>query len=221
LAAQAHADGIVVVRGRCIVNGVRAPQKFCWVPLSGPLTAMEYLQAYAHGAPPAPPCPGCAGPTLRHGRFWRQLADDASHPTPIPIYRVRCPRQDCPVVTITLYPPFVTPYMPFPTAVREQVLRDHDERHMPWHRLAQAHGVAQDTVRRWARGLRARAAALRAGFLALTIAYDSHVRLPPARDPPSLWALGDAAAHAVDAPGSPRLAVARLALTLSPLPVWA
>lgn len=220
-AAQARADGIVVVRGRCVVNGVRAPQKMCWVLLSGPLTTEQYLAAYAHTPPPAPPCPGCTGPTIPHGHFWRRLADDTAHPTLIPIYRVRCPRADCPVVTITLYPPFVTPYMPFPTAVREQVLRDHDEHRTPWHRLAQAYGVAEDTLRRWARRLRARAAALRAGFLALAIAYDPHARPPPARDPPSLWALGDAAAHAIDAPGWPSLAVARLALALSPLPVWA
>lgn len=219
--AHVHTGAVVVVRGRCIVDGVRAPQKLCWVLLSGPLTATEYLEAYAHAPPPAPSCPGCGGRAVHHGRYLRLVADDPAYPTPIPIYRARCEREDCPVVTITLYPPFVTPYMPFPTDVREQALRDHDERLTPWHRLAQAHRVAEDTVRRWARRLRVRAAALRAAFMAIAITYDPHSRLPPARDPPSLWVLGDAAAHAVDASGWPRLAVARLALTLSPLPVWA
>jgi hypothetical protein len=219
--ARDLADGIDLVRGRCIVAGERAPQKLCWVLLVGPLTVGEYLDAYEDTAPPRPPCPACGGVTVLHGSYWRLVAEDPVRPTLVRLYRVLCKEPGCPVVTVTLYPPFVTPYMPFPTAVREQAMRDHDGGSASWRHLAQAIGVTLDTLRRWARQLRARAASLRAGFLSILVDTDIQFRLPRARDGPSLWVLADAAAAAVGRSQWPRLAVARLALDVGPLPVWA
>lgn len=223
--AQGQTGPVVVVCGRCIADGIRAPQKLCWVLLDGPLTVGEYLEAYGDGErrPPKPPCPCCGGPTVYHGSYERLVADGESGPAvSVTILRVRCPSRDCPVVTITLFPPFVTPYVRFATPVRERVLRDHDEHGTPWEHLAEASGADPDTVRRWARSLRLRAAALASGFAAIALSYDPAARLPPARaGPAALWALGDAAAKGLDLPHWPRLAVARLALIAGPLPVWA
>jgi hypothetical protein len=219
--ARGQAGGVVVVRGRCIVDGARAPQKLCWAPAAAPLSVQAYLKVCGHSPPPSPACPGCGGPTVRHGVYWRRVADDSVRPTPVPIYRFCCKRPDCPVVTITLYPPFITPYMPFPTAVREQAVRDHDEHHTPWDALARVVGVAPDTLRRWARRLRARAAALRAAFVAIVITSDALASLPPSRDGPSIWVIGDGAAHRIGLPSWPRLALTRLVLTQGPVPVWA
>jgi hypothetical protein len=214
-------DGIVVVHGRCIVSGVRAPQKLCWSLLAGPLTLDEYLDLYRDRRPPAPPCPACGGPTGYHDTYERYVAEDSADPTLVPMYRFRCRRADCPVVTITLYPVFITPYMPVPTQMREDAVRAHDEGRMSWERIAEAVGVASDTVRRWARRLRARVPDLAAAFMAAVAGFDPTANLPPARAGPSLWALGDAAAGAVGFTPWPRLAVGRLDLSRGPMPVWA
>lgn len=216
-----QASGIVVICGRCVHADVRAPQKLCWALLPGPLTVDEYLSLYHDRRPSAPPCPACSGPTVYHGVYERNVAQDPVIPTLVPIYRFRCRRADCPVVTITLYPPFITPYMPFPTAVREDALRAHDQERVPWERIAQGLGVAPDTVRRWARRLRARAIDLAGAFMAGVSACGPTLALPPSRDGPALWALGDAAAHAVDHTDWPRLGIGRLDLIRGPMPVWA
>jgi len=209
-----------VVRGRCIVSGVRAPQKFCWVQLPGPRTLKEYLARYTDQPPKPPLCPLCGTQTRSHARFWRHVAEDPLYPTRVPLYRALCPNPQCPAVTVTLYPPFLTPYSQFPTEIREGAVRDHDAG-VAWSRIAAQVQVSIKTLRRWARRVRARAAALQAGFFCILIRFDAQSRLPSARDGPSLWALGDCAAALVQCPDWPRLSVARFPLRSPALPVWA
>ena len=217
----APVDGIVVVHGRCIVGGVRAPQKLCWAVLLEPVTLDDYLGLYADHQPDPPRCPACGGPTGYHGTYTRNVANDAGTLTPVPMYRFVCGRAECPVVTITLYPVCITPYMQVPTQVREDAVRTHDEGRMSWERIAEGIGVASDTLRRWARRLRARAPALAAAFMAAVSDFDPRAILPPARAGPALWVLGAAAADAVHLTRWPRIAVARLDLIRGPMPVWA
>jgi len=220
-AVSAPEDGIVIVHGRCIVAGVRAPQKLCWTPLGGALTVAEYLDACARQRPQAPSCPACGDPTAYHGTYERGVAEDSATRTMVPIYRFRCRRADCPVVTITLYPVFITPYMTVPTPTRENAVRTHDEGRLTWERIAEDIAVSSDAVRRWARRLHARVPDLASAFVAVVVRFDPTVSLPPARAGPHLWLLGDTAAGAIGLTPWPRLAVTRLDLTSGPMPVWA
>lgn len=219
---RANPGPIDLVRGRCILAGVRAPQKLCWVLLSGVPTLDEYLSAYGSVSPPAPACPGCSGETARHGSFMRRLAIDPVWSTAVRLYRALCKNPGCPVVTVTLYPPFVTPYQAVPTPVRENLVREHQQGAVSWDALAAKSGFHRDTLRRWARAINARAGALRAAFVTLLDWAAPAHHDPQGVGPPSLWGVADDCARALALP-VPRLAIARLTVPgriLVALPVW-
>lgn len=220
--ARPEACPLDVVRGRCIVAGSRAPQKLCWVLLAGVPTLEGYVAMYGDRSPPPPPCPACRGPTVRHGSFERHLALDPVRPVPMRLYRAKCNRSSCPVVTITLYPPFVVPYLQVPTEVRDDAVRAHQEGAGSWSRLADRLGYSVAALRRWERAVRARMGDLKAAFLVLLDRYASAHSPSAGRSPPALWTLGDLCAQALDLSSFPRLAIARTVADplLVALPVW-
>ncbi len=214
---------IDLVRGRCIVLGVRAPQKVCWVTLNGVPTLDAYLAAFGDRSPPPPMCPACRGPTVRHGSFIRHLAMDPALSMPIRLYRAKCNNQDCAIVTITLYPPFILPYLQVPTATRDDAVRSHLEERIAWRKLAARLGYHPRTLRRWDRAIRRRTADLQAAFLVLIDWFApsdhlSHDRRPP----PTLWDLADRCADVLRLQAMPGLAPARTVATvfLAAVPVW-
>lgn len=211
-----------MVRGRCIVAGTRAPQKLCWVALSGVPTLEDYQAIYGDRSPPPPPCPACRGPTVRHGSFERHLAIDPVLPVSMRLFRAKCNLASCPVVTITLYPPFVLPYLQVPAQVRDDAVRARQEDATSRPQMAKLIGYTVPALRRWERAVRKRTGELKAAFLVLLDRYAPAHLPPPSRPPPSLWELSDVCALALDFASLPRLSIPRVALDplLVRLPVW-
>lgn len=218
----APGSGCTVVRGRCESNGVRALQKICWLTLGENLTPSEYLRRYSAQAPPHGPCPACDGSLDGHGKFLRLLMEEDGGEIRLPLYRCLCPNPDCPVVTVTLYPDFVTPYGRHETRIREGALRRHDEEQISWERTAELAGVSPDTVRRWDRDFRIRLPLLLAGLFFLCVSLDPDLPLAQVEDAP-VWRTLDRIAGLLNRPFCGlRLALARdrLPVSLRAPPRW-
>lgn len=220
-----HAAEFLVLRGRCEVRGEAALQKICWVHIDGASSPDAYLKQCAQGSVSVGFCPACGTRLKFHGRFWRKLRKTDGEEIRIPLYRGLCKNADCPVSTVTHYPPFVTPYQRCQTEVREQALRSHEEEHVSWEQAAETAQVSPDSVRRWARDLRLRIPVLYAVLFALLLILDpSGFALTPNL---TVWTVADRLAELLDcSAGRPRLALSR-ALLPPPLrgpprwPVWA
>ncbi len=211
-----------VIRGRCEVLGERAPQKICWLPLGSFSTAADYLAQYADISPSPGACPVCGSRLEPHGRFFRSLQLHSGEEIQIPLYRGLCKEDDCPIVTVTLYPAFVTPFGRAETRIRESCLRAHDEEHLSWERCGEQQGVSPDTARRWGRDFRPRVTLLTGVLLAVLFTFDSRFLLPP---DPTPWPLLDQTLDLLGLDvGLPRLSVSRVLLpsTRAPprWPVW-
>lgn len=217
---------LVVCRGRCILDGVGAPQKICWSLADAPLTVLDYLAAVAVSPPALGPCPVCGGVLWRHGLFWRYLLEaGADLPVRVPIYRGRCPAKLCPIVTVSFFPSFVTPLVRSETAVRERVLRGHDESTAPLERLAEHAKVSLDTARRWVRAFRPRSDALHRLLLVtcLLFSIDASFALP---DGATVWQAADHVRRLLDRDAClPALTLSRLDIAPrappAGWPVWA
>jgi len=169
------AHGIAVCNGRCYPGGAKAKQKLSWVAMSEPLTEEEYRRRYsAMAPPPLEPCPGCGGRLGHHGHFERQYAQDGML-EPL-LFRGICRNPECPVVSVTHYPPFVTPYSVFPTQLRETAIL-----------ASLSHGVvaaaakigcSARTVLRWRQALGERLRELISGVTGLIMRLDPLWVLP-------------------------------------------
>lgn len=169
------AGKIPVVNGRCIVDGVRAPQKCCWVQLRKPLTVKQYQKKFDKGLIQLEPCPSCRGRLEMWGSCPRTLQDgEPQSMRGLRLLRGRCRNAECPVCTVTHYPCFITPYLTVSTAEREAAVRAHEEQGLSWSRLQKVEkkGWVAATVQRWVRRLRKRAAAVTIGVLAVWQALD-------------------------------------------------
>lgn len=221
-----EAADLAVVRGRCIVDGKAAPQKICWSLADAPLTVDAYLATVKVSPPALGPCPACGVTLWRHGVFWRDILDlGVDLAVRVPIYRGLCPRKLCPIVTVSLFPSFVTPMVQAATAVRERVLRRHDERAASLERLAEDAQVSFDTARRWVHAFRLRSGALHGLLLALCIllSLDASFALP---DGATVWQAADRVRRLLDRDAClPGLALGRLDIAprAPPVgwPVWA
>lgn len=159
---------VAVVNGRCIAGGERAQQKCCWVPLSQPMTPTEYRERLEAKTIPLEPCPCCGGRLVPWGSCPRKLAEgEPPVLEDLRLLRGLCPNPACPVCTVTHYPCFVTPYHTVPTAAREAAVRAHMEEDRSWSEVGQCLPWAPASVRRWERGLAARAAEVITGLLAV------------------------------------------------------
>ncbi len=215
------ANGIAVCNGRCYPNGERAKQKLSWVAMSEPLTEEEYRARYsATVSPPMEPCPDCGGRLGHHGHFERQLTANGEL-EPLLLFRGICRNPDCPVVTVTHYPPFVTPYSVFPTAVRETAILTSLRQGLET--AAAAIGCSARTVLRWRRALGARLGELVSGVATLIMRLDPLWSLPGEQvGVGAAFALLIRARELTLRQASPLLAVARLPRPWpSALPVFA
>ena len=112
-----------MANGRCYPGGVKAKQKLSWVAMSEVLTEEEYRRRYDEAASPVmEPCPGCGGRLRYLGHFERRFLDDGVL-EPLMLFRGICGNRACPVVSVTHYPCFVTPYSVFPTHLREAAIQ--------------------------------------------------------------------------------------------------
>lgn len=164
---RAVSGKIDVVNGRCWSYGEPAPQKFSWVQMSELLTEEEYRAKYTDQPPPLEPCPGCGGRLNHHSSYQRGLGEEGiALVNPLPIYRGLCTNDDCPVVTVTHFPCFVTPYEVAPTALREKVVRAHVAGRS-WAALEDESRYSAATLRRWTAEVKERAAEVTVGLLAV------------------------------------------------------
>ena len=229
-----ESDGLDSCRGRCRLGAVRAPQKCCWVALSEPMTEAEYWRRYEDEPPPLEPCPCCGGSLQHHGRFPPLLAsEDGTTVEPLWLYRGLCPNPACPIVTVTHYPCFVTPYKLVPVGRREAAVRAWAEQGESWAALSRASGYEAKTLMRWTAEVLGRAAEVTTGLLGVWHHLDPQAPAdvgdepgPRARlramfrvcDPVAAWL----SAVEVWRAHPPRLSVARLFRPPGPslLPVW-
>lgn len=216
---------LYLVRGRCVVLGEPRPQKMCWLPLAGGLTVGEYMAAYGTAAPPMGPCPGCGCLLNHHGCFFRTVTVHGEGAVQVALYRGLCTNSACPVVTVTHYPPCITPYERQVTQVREDVLREHDTHRTPWESLAERTEVAVDTVKRWGRAYASISGALGAAWLSFLAAVDPSFTVPAKSVGAALWAVADRCARVMGLEDQPRLCLTRAAepigAALIAWPVWA
>lgn len=156
--------------------------------MSEPLTEGEYRRRYGETLPPSmEPCPGCGGPLGYHGHFERDLSE-AGIVEPLVLHRGICRNPICPVVTVTHYPQFVTPYSVFPTAVREDaVLRSTMGEALET--VATGIGCSVRTVLRWRQTVAQRVPELVAGLAGLIMRLDPIWPLPSVRRETILFAL--------------------------------
>jgi hypothetical protein len=226
-------DGLDVCRGRCRLGKERAPQKCCWVLMSELMTEAEYRQRYENEAPPMEPCPCCGGHLQHQGRFPRRLAsEDGTTVEPLWLYRGLCPNPACPVVTVTHYPWFVTPYEVVPTTQREAAVRAWaDGRGFP--ALGQETGYDAKTLARWTAGVLARASEVTTGLLAVWQRLDPAAPAGVADEPAprgrlrAMFRVCDAVATLLSTVEGWRVQLPCLSLPRlfrppgpSPLPVW-
>lgn len=236
---SAEAGKVAVANGRCRPGGEPAPQKLSWVTLREELTEAEYRERYTDRAPPLEPCPGCGGKLHGHGRYGRGFGEEGGvRVNPLPLYRGLCPQPACPVVTVTHYPCFVTPYEIAPTSQREAVVRERAERRRSWASLSAQAGYAPQTVRRWVRRVQARAAEILVGLSAALLWLDPGAALERTEGAtrggargdllPAMFRVADTVVEVLTEAGAwregtPRLGLPRLLRPPgpSPLPVWA
>ncbi len=170
------ANSIAVCNGRCYPCGEKAKQKLSWVAMSETLTEEEYRRRYSAEVPPGlEPCPGCGRELGHHGHFERQLAQDGEL-EPLLLFRGICRNPDCPVVTVTHYPPFVTPYSVFPTAERETAILESLAKGLE--AAAAMIGCSARTVLRWRKALGERLGELVSGVAPLIMRLDPLWSLP-------------------------------------------
>lgn len=157
--------------------------------MSEAITEEEYRQHYGEAVPPPmEPCPGCGGLLGYHGHFERDLSADAGTVEPLVLHRGICRNPICPVVTVTHYPPFVTPYSVFPTAVREDaVLRSALGETLE--AVATGIGCSVRTVLRWRQMILKRVPELVSGLTGLIVRLDPLWSLPTVRWETILFAL--------------------------------
>lgn len=144
--------------------------------MSEPLTEEEYRRRYsAMAPPPLEPCPGCGGRLGYHGHFERQCARDGVL-EPLLLFRGICRNPACPVVSVTHYPPFVTPYCVFPTQLRETAILASLSRGVV--AVAAKIGCSARTVLRWRQALGERLRELISGIAGLIMRLDPLWALP-------------------------------------------
>ena len=214
------ANGIGVCNGRCYPSGEKAKQKLSWVAMSEPLTEEEYRQRYSATMPPLmEPCPGCGGRLGHHGYFERRQVK-LGELEPLLLFRGICRNPGCPVVTVTHYPPFVTPYSVFPTAVREAGILESLARGLE--AAAAGIGCSTRTVLRWRKALGERLGELVSGVAGLIMRLDPLWPLPSVQSGlEAAFALCAKARELTFSHATPLLAVARLRLPWpSALPVF-
>ena len=175
-ALREAARGIPVCNGRCYPRGKKAKQKLSWVAMSEPVTEEEYRRRYrADAPPPMEACPQCSGRLGHHGHFERQLAENGEL-EPLLLFRGICRNRACPVVTVTHYPPFVTPYCVFPTEVRERAITESLTKGVE--AAAASINCSARTVLRWRNALGERLGELVAGVAGLIMRLDPLWPLP-------------------------------------------
>jgi hypothetical protein len=158
---------VVVVNGRCIVDGSPAAQKCCWVLLWEPMTPDDYRQRFAAHRIPLEPCPGCGGRLEAWGSCPRTLAEgEPPQLNGLRLLRGRCGNPDCPLCTVTHYPCFITPYSTIPTAEREAAVRAHAVQRQSWAEVQRQVRWMLTSVQRWERQVTERAAEVVTGLLA-------------------------------------------------------
>lgn len=214
--------GIEMVQGRCHGPDGPAPQKACWAALAEPSTVEEYLERYARVVPPLPPCPACGGRLGYHGKFWRRVEVRRGWTEAVPLYRGHCLRPGCPLVTVTVYPPCLSPYRQVTVQVREWAVRQREEAGRSWAQLARGTGYRPATVRAWVAGVALRAQELAAGLMQWLSYQRPQLSLIEASPLPARtgwWAWADRVAGRAF---GPRLSLGRLLLLPfpSPWPVW-
>jgi hypothetical protein len=126
------------------------------------------------------------------------------------------------VVTVTLYPDFVTPYGRHEVRIREDALRRHGEAQVSWERTAELANVSPDTARRWDRDFRIRLPLLWSGLFFLCVSLDPNLPLVQVEGG-SVWQSLDRVGGLLERPSSvPRLALARdrLPISLRAPPRW-
>jgi hypothetical protein len=144
--------------------------------MSGALTEEEYRKRYsAASPPPMEPCPQCGSRLGYHGHFGRRLTEKGQL-EPLLLFRGICRNPDCPVVTVTHYPPFVTPYSVFPTALREAAISESLARGLE--AAAAMVGCSSRTVLRWRTALGERLGELVSGITGLIMRLDPPWPLP-------------------------------------------
>ena len=211
----------------------RAPQKCCWVMMSELMTIAEYRQRYESEPPPMEPCPCCGGHLQHQGRFPRRLAsEDGTTVEPLWLYRGLCPNPACPVVTVTHYPWFVTPYEVVPTTQREAAIRAWaDGRGLAV--LSRETGYDAKTLARWTAGVLGRAGEVTTGVLGVWQRLDAAAPADVGDEPAprvrlrAMFRVCDAVAALLAAVEGWRVHLPRLCLSRmfrppgpSPLPVW-
>ena len=206
-ALREAANGIAVRNGRCHPGGEPARQKLSWVAMSEPLTEEEYRKRYsAASPPPMEPCPQCGSRLGYHGHFARQMAE-GGRLEPLLLFRGICRNPACPVVTVTHYPPFVTPYSVFPTAARESAIVASLAKGLET--AAAETGCSARTVLRWRKALRERLGELVSGIAGLIMRLDPLWPLPRLEGPGTCFLLLARARTLSFAKAMPLLAVAR------------
>lgn len=171
------ANGIGVANGRCYPGGAKAPQKLSWVAMSENLTEEEYREHYSEAPPPMEPCPGCGGPLGYHGSFARHLIGADGELQLLILHRGICRNPVCPVVTVSHYPEFVTPYSVYPTAVREEAIRQ-SVLGKGLEAIGASLRCTGRSILRWRQSLKVRLPELIAGVARLIMRWDANWRLP-------------------------------------------
>jgi hypothetical protein len=144
--------------------------------MSEPVPEEEYRRRYSADAPPPmEPCPQCGGRLGHHGHFERQLAENGEL-EPLLLFRGICRNPGCPVVTVTHYPSFVTPYCVFPTEVRETAIMESLTKGVE--AAAASIGCSARTVLRWRNALGERLGELVSGVAGLVMRLDPLWPLP-------------------------------------------
>jgi len=153
-------------------------------------------------------CPSCGGRLGYHGHFERQVAENGVL-EPLVLFRGICRNPCCPVVTVTHYPPFVTPYSVHRTAVREAAILESLARGLEV--AAMAVGCSVRTVLRWRQALGERLGELVSGVAGLIMRLDPLWPLPSEQAGlPAAFTLLSRARELTLGRESPLLAVGRL-----------